>query len=602
MSKYPDFGCHHYQVKRELGKNHAGGRVTYLAIHTNTQQPVVIKQFEFVRSGSSWKNHAAYERELQVLEILNHSSIPHYLDSFETPTGFCIVQEYKKAVSLAQPRHFKPEEIKQIAVAILKVLVYLQSQNPPIIHRDLKPENILVDRSKRLRAYLVDFGFAHLGDKDVAVSSVVKGTLGFMPPEQVYNRQLTEASDLYSLGATLICLLTKRKSTDVGELIDETGRINLQPLSSDLNPKFVAWLAKMTAPNVKDRYDDAAEALAALRPIEVVDHPKLLVRAFRSLKSRQKTLATSGFITLGGLALLALIGVMPRGGETVVAAMCGKLQKTQINENDQAVEHLLATGECIGCDLTGANLAGINLRRANLAGARLVDVQMERTDLEEANLECAELSGNLRQIDLEGANLEWASLAWSDLQQADLRNTNLNEADLKAANLEGVNFEGANLENANLENVSLNGAQLHGANLKNADLDQALMWGVELEGLQLETVQRLEGIQLGEVNLDRLNLQGVDLEGANLNRASLRETELAGANLEAISLMNSNLKNANLENVNLENANLTNTDLADSNLQGATLRGAKSEGINLRGATLCNTTMPDGTVENQDCP
>ncbi|MCG8362906.1 MAG: serine/threonine-protein kinase [Pseudanabaenales cyanobacterium] len=600
MSQYPDFGCYHYQVKRELGKNYAGGRVTYLANNTKTQQPVVIKQFEFARSGSSWKDHAAYERELQVLEILNHPSIPHYLNSFETPTGFCIVQEYKKAASLAQPRHFRPEEIKQIAVAILKVLVYLQSQSPPIIHRDLKPDNILVDRSKRLRAYLVDFGFAHLGDKDVAVSSVVKGTLGFMPPEQVYNRQLTEASDLYSLGATLICLLTKRKSTEVGELIDETGRINLQPLPSDLSPQFVDWLAKMTAPNVRDRYDDAAEALAALRPIEVVDHAKPFVRkVFRSLRSQRKTLAVGGGITLGGLALLALIGVMPRGGKTVVAAMCGKLQKTQVD--DQAVEHLLATGECVGCDLTGANLTAVNLKRANLAGARLVDVQMERVDLEDANLECAELTGNLKEIDLEGANLEWASLAWSNLQKADLRNTNLNEADLKAANLEHANLEGANLENANLENVSLNGAQLKGAKLKNADLDQALMWGVELEGLQLENVQRLKGIQLGEANLDGLNLQGVDLEGANLNRASLREAELAGANFEEISLMNSILINANLENANLENANLKDADLAGANLKGATLRGANSEGTNLSGAILCNTTMPDGTVENQDC-
>ena len=51
----------------------------------------------------------------------------------------------------------------------------------------------------------MDFGFARIGDGEVGVSSVVKGTLGFMPPEQIFNRQLTEASDLYGLGMTLIC-------------------------------------------------------------------------------------------------------------------------------------------------------------------------------------------------------------------------------------------------------------------------------------------------------------------------------------------------------------------------------------------------------------
>jgi serine/threonine protein kinase len=48
-----------------------------------------------------------------------------------------------------------------------------------------------------------------------------------MPPEQMFNRQLTEASDLYSLGATLICLLTQTKSAEIGNLIDEACRINL---------------------------------------------------------------------------------------------------------------------------------------------------------------------------------------------------------------------------------------------------------------------------------------------------------------------------------------------------------------------------------------
>jgi len=66
------------------------------------------------------------------------------------------------------------------------------------MHRDIKPENVLVDRQEELKVYLVDFGFAHIGSGEVAASSVVKGTLGFMPPEQMFNRQLTEASDLYS--------------------------------------------------------------------------------------------------------------------------------------------------------------------------------------------------------------------------------------------------------------------------------------------------------------------------------------------------------------------------------------------------------------------
>ncbi len=204
--------------------------------------------------------------------------IPRYLDSFETSTGFCLVQEYKKAPSLTQPRHFTPSEIKEIALAVLEVLVYLQRQQPPVIHRDIKPENILVDRSQKIKVYLVDFGFARIGGGDVAISSVVKGTLGFMPPEQMFNRQLTEASDLYSLGVTLICLLTKIPSTQIGTLIDEGYNLNFKQRLPKLNPQLVQWLEKMTALSLKNRYPNGAIALEALTSIDVNDTKPRLIK------------------------------------------------------------------------------------------------------------------------------------------------------------------------------------------------------------------------------------------------------------------------------------------------------------------------------------
>ena len=106
MSHLADFSSQGYQVERELGQNRAGGRVTYLATSTKTQQHVVIKQFQFAQSGASWSDYDAYEQEIQLLLCLNHSSIPQYLDSFETPSGFCLVQEYKPASSLSASRHF----------------------------------------------------------------------------------------------------------------------------------------------------------------------------------------------------------------------------------------------------------------------------------------------------------------------------------------------------------------------------------------------------------------------------------------------------------------------------------------------------------------
>jgi serine/threonine protein kinase len=50
------------------------------------------------------------------------------------------------------------------------------------------------------------------------MSSVAAGTFGFMAPEQMYNKGLTEATDLYGLGAMLIALLTQTKSSRMDAL------------------------------------------------------------------------------------------------------------------------------------------------------------------------------------------------------------------------------------------------------------------------------------------------------------------------------------------------------------------------------------------------
>jgi serine/threonine protein kinase len=270
----PDLSPQGYQLDRILGQNTHGGRVTYLAQDLKGDMPVVIKQFQFATASNSWGDYDAYQREVDILAQLDHPNIPKYLDSWETPTGFCLVQEYKSGLTLANSgRQFTLAQVKQIAIDILEVLVYLQKQRPPIIHRDLKPENILIDELDRV--YVIDFGFARNGNKEMSASSTIKGTLGFMPPEQLFNRPLTTAADLYSLGVTLVCLLTGHKSTEIEQLIDHNYRLDLRSHLGHLPPKFLAWLTKMTDPNVENRYPDAQTALMALQtPHESIIQPQ----------------------------------------------------------------------------------------------------------------------------------------------------------------------------------------------------------------------------------------------------------------------------------------------------------------------------------------
>jgi hypothetical protein len=437
VSDYPDFSSHGYQVTRELGRNREAGRITYLATAQNLEQQVVIKEFRFAVADANWSGFKAYQREIEMLQQLEHPRIPRYLDSFETQVGFCLVQEYKNAPSLALRRSFTSEDIKQIAVSVLEILVYLQRRVPPIIHRDIKPENILVD--KQLNAYLVDLGFARIRGGEMALSSVAAGTPGFMPPEEQFGRPLTEASDLYSLGATLICLLTGTRSVDIGTLIDDDYRFDFKKLVPKLNPSFISWLEKMVAPNVKQRFDNATVALEALKSNRVVgsaDGRKSLVGVVKGRKQR----AVLGLATFG---VVAWVGT------------------TLISQQASPVKQLLKTQQCIKCNLQFADLGGAYLEGAHLGSANLTG----------ANLTGANLGG----ADLEGADLGNAYLRGAHLGSAHLGNAYLTGADLGNADLTGADLEGAYLTGTDLGNANLKGAKLKGAKLKGANLTGAIM-------------------------------------------------------------------------------------------------------------------------------
>jgi uncharacterized protein YjbI with pentapeptide repeats len=523
-----------YQVVRELGYNREGGRITYLATDTslNPPQEVVIKEFRFATSDANWSGFKAYQREIEILQQLDHPRIPRYLDSYETNTGFCLVQEYKKAPSLAQQRSFNFEEIKQIAISVLEILVYLQKRTPAVIHRDIKPENILVDKQPilfsikqgeqqksklPLTAYLVDFGFARIRDGELALSSVAAGTPGFMPPEEQFGRTLTEASDLYSLGATLICLLTGTRSVDVGKLIDDDYRFNFKKLVPKVSPHFISWLEKMVAPNVKQRYANAAEALEALkRPVFVGDRAKTNRRAA---------------VVLGLIFFTSI--------STILMKSQPESSGSRTFDEQISVNKLLETKECPKC-----YLVNVNLSSANLSGANLWSADLSRADLSRADLSRAQLSGaNLSRVQLSGANLLGAILSRANLLGAKLSGADLSGAELSPAYLSGAIMSGANLSGAILSGSNLSSANLSGSNLSSANLLGAIL-----------SRANLSRANLGIANLSSANLSGAILLGANLSGANLSGAYLLDANLEGADLRDANLKNAKLNGANLKNA------------------------------------------------
>ncbi|GET35911.1 serine/threonine protein kinase [Microseira wollei] len=269
-----------YDIIKQLGKK--SGRRTLLARDRRTQELVVIKLL-FFGSDFEWDDLKLFEREASILQALSHPAIPQYLNHFEIDLpqgkGFALVQSYIQAKSLEEHlkngRTFREVELKEVAKALLEILIDLHGRQPPVIHRDIKPSNILLtNRSAHSigQVYLVDFGSVQtLAAREGGTMTVV-GTYGYMPPEQFGGRGVP-ASDLYSLGATLIYLVT---GTHPADLPQQELRIQFEKLSN-LSPSLNRWLKRMTHPSLERRFSSAFEALEDLQRESATDIDALAV-------------------------------------------------------------------------------------------------------------------------------------------------------------------------------------------------------------------------------------------------------------------------------------------------------------------------------------
>ncbi|KAL3513571.1 hypothetical protein ACH5RR_026288, partial [Cinchona calisaya] len=195
-----------YMLGDEIGKG-AYGRV-YKGLDLENGDFVAIKQVSLENIAQEDLN--IIMQEIDLLKNLNHKNIVKYLGSLKTKTHLHIILEYVENGSLAniiKPNKFGPFPESLVAVYISQVLeglVYLHEQG--VIHRDIKGANILTTKEGLVK--LADFGVAtKLTEADVNTHSVV-GTPYWMAPEVIEMSGVCAASDIWSVGCTVIELLT----------------------------------------------------------------------------------------------------------------------------------------------------------------------------------------------------------------------------------------------------------------------------------------------------------------------------------------------------------------------------------------------------------
>ncbi|MEH1802467.1 MAG: YARHG domain-containing protein [Nostoc sp.] len=265
-----------YQVIRTLG---AGGfGETYLAEDTYmpSKRSCVVKQLRPIHNNPQIYQlvQERFQREAAILEELGgaNEQIPALYAYFSSSGQFYLVQEWIEGDTLTgkvqKQGLFSEGAVQELFMNLLPVLDYVHSKH--IVHRDIKPDNIIV-RHRDGKPVLIDFGAIResmgtvVNSQGNPTSSIVIGTPGYMPSEQAAGRPVY-SSDLYSLGMTVIYLLTGKQAQQL-ETDSQTGEIIWQQYASHVSPIMARVIDRAIAYHPRDRYPTARAMLDSLQSI-----------------------------------------------------------------------------------------------------------------------------------------------------------------------------------------------------------------------------------------------------------------------------------------------------------------------------------------------
>jgi serine/threonine protein kinase len=261
-----------YDIINEIGSGSTGA--VFLSHDPYFGRDVAIKVYDVEATEDPQRAKIArkmFFNEAHMVGMLQHPNILPIYDAGEESDQYYVVMEHIQGARTLEvycrpDNLLRIDDVVKIVYKCAKALHYAHKRG--VIHRDIKPSNIMLTTDNDVR--IIDYGIAILKDADISRIEGIAGSPSYMSPEQIKSAEISQSSDLYSLGAVMYELLTgfrPFRASTLTRLLNQIIYATAPPvhtLCADVPEELEDIVAKMLQKDPENRYADGGEVAACL--------------------------------------------------------------------------------------------------------------------------------------------------------------------------------------------------------------------------------------------------------------------------------------------------------------------------------------------------
>ena len=309
-----------YELIEEVARGGMG--IVYKAWQLSLKRIVAIKM---ILSGlvASEEDINRFYAEAQAAASLSHAGIVQIFEVDQVHGQHFNAMEFIDGISLSRRAALGPLEPVEAATLMRRVADAVQyAHERGVVHRDLKPANIIVDYNGQ--PHVTDFGLAYIqeGHDQQTCSGEPIGTASYMPPEQATGQRdkIGPPSDVYSLGATLYCLITGRppfQSSNSADTLIQVIQVDPVPprrlnqqIPNDLETICLKCLEKLPDRRYATAQELSDELRRYLRNEPILARPIGPWTRLMKWRQRHRSLAAVASVLIAAVATLIASSIM----------------------------------------------------------------------------------------------------------------------------------------------------------------------------------------------------------------------------------------------------------------------------------------------------